>query len=92
MPDLTMRHNLHLISLTKLEFYLITKALVGSLSSKDNPNKKGFDGVYNEVKEAQRLGIDLLERRIKACEIEADLTEQAMENAIAAIAEAGGEE
>jgi len=88
---MSMKFNNNILYLTKIEFVLVTKALAGALSRRDK-KKNGFEGVFNEVKEARKLGVKLLEQRIQCLETEADVSDLAMEQAIALLDDGEGEE
>ena len=85
MARCEMNFNEYTIGLTKREFVLVTKALCRALDPVPRTVvRKGIEVVRDDYKEAEKLGISLMERRVRCLEKEQDNATHALDLTLAA--------
>ena len=85
MARCEMNFNEYTIGLTKREFVLVTKALSRNLNPvAQTVQRKGVEIIRDDYQEAEKLGIDLMERRVRALEKEQQNALHALDMTLAA--------
>lgn len=85
MARCDMNFNEYTIGLTKREFVLVTKALCRNLDPvAQTVQRKGVEVIRDDYKEAEKLGINLMERRVRCLEKEQDNALHALDVTLAA--------